>query len=142
MLTIRQDIVDLIITHARVDHPGTACGLVAGPSGSDRPERFIPMRNAADSPTFWEFDTAEQWRVWKAMDERDEEPVVIYYSQNQPGAYPSKTTIAFAQEPAHYVIVSTFGPEEAEFRSFQIADGRAVEEEIRVVGSRGPGPRA
>ena len=41
-------------------------------------ERFIPMINAERSPTFYRFDSAEQFRVWRDMDDRDEEPVVIY----------------------------------------------------------------
>ena len=46
---IRADLVDEIVAHARRDHPDEACGVVAGPEGSDRPERFIPMLNAARS---------------------------------------------------------------------------------------------
>ena len=33
--------------------------MVAGPAGCDRPERFMPMLNAARSPTFYEFDSVE-----------------------------------------------------------------------------------
>jgi proteasome lid subunit RPN8/RPN11 len=133
MLTIRRELVDSIIAHAWASHPGMACGLVAGPCGSDRPERLVRMENAAHSPTFWEFDALEQFRAWRDMDERGEEPVVIYYSQNYPGAYPSKVTSAYASESqAHYVVVSTYRPGNAEFRSFRILDGRVAEEEVRI----------
>ena len=37
--------------------------MVAGPDGSDRPERFIAMVNAERSPTFYRFDSVEQFRV-------------------------------------------------------------------------------
>jgi [CysO sulfur-carrier protein]-S-L-cysteine hydrolase len=80
MLTISRALVDKIIAHARQDHPDEACGVIAGPLGSDRPERFIPMENAARSPTFYEFDSGEHFKTWREMDERDEEPVVIYHS--------------------------------------------------------------
>jgi proteasome lid subunit RPN8/RPN11 len=77
----------------------------------------------------------EQLRVWRAMDERDEEPVVIYHSHTATEAYPSRTDIAYASEPgAHYVLVSTRDPQKAEFRSFRISDGTVTEEEIRVTG--------
>ena len=46
MLVIRADLVDAIVAHARADHPDEACGVIAGPAGSDRPERFIAMLNA------------------------------------------------------------------------------------------------
>ncbi|HEU0042083.1 MAG TPA: M67 family metallopeptidase, partial [Jiangellaceae bacterium] len=108
MLTIRRDIVDAIIKHAREDHPDEACGIVAGPEGSDRPERFIPMLNAARSPTFYEFDSMDLLRLYRDMDERAEEPVVVYHSHTATEAYPSRTDVAYASEPnAHYLLVST-----------------------------------
>ena len=85
------------MAHARADHPDEACGVVAGPAGSDRPERFIPMLNAARSPTFYEFDSAEQLRLCREMDDRDEEPVVIYHSHTATEAYPSRTDISLRQ---------------------------------------------
>ena len=99
MLTISRDLHDKIIAHARQDHPDEACGVIAGPLGSDRPDRFIPMENAARSPTFYEFDSKEQLKVWREMDDRDEEPVVIYHSHTMTEAYPSRTDISYASEP-------------------------------------------
>ena len=145
VLRIDRSIIDAIVAHARRDHPDEACGLVAGPVGSDTPTRHIAMDNAARSMTFYEFDSMEQLRVWREMDDRDEEPVVIYHSHTATEAYPSRTDIKLAQEPgAHYVLVSTRdgadspaydGP--VEFRSYRIIDGEVVEEEVRVVGSYG-----
>jgi [CysO sulfur-carrier protein]-S-L-cysteine hydrolase len=133
MLTISARLRDAIIAHARADEPDEACGVLAGPAGSDRPERFIPMQNAERSPTFYRFDSLEQLRVWREMEERDEEPVVIYHSHTATKAYPSRTDIAYASEPgAHYVLVSTADRQAAEFRSFHIADGQVQEEEVRV----------
>jgi proteasome lid subunit RPN8/RPN11 len=133
MLTISAGLRAKIIEHARTDHPDEACGVVAGPAGSDRPERFIPMLNAERSPTFYRFDSLEQLRVWREMDDRDEEPVVIYHSHTSTPAYPSRTDISYASEPdAHYVLVSTRDEAAAEFRSFKIVDGVVTEEEITV----------
>src|SRR5579875_3539678 len=87
MLTISRELYDKIVAHARADHPDEACGVIAGPAGSGRPERFIPMMNAERSPTFYRFDSMEQFQVWKEMDERDEEPVVIYHSHTATEAY-------------------------------------------------------
>ena len=134
MLRIPKDLYDKIVAHARADHPDEACGIVAGPAGSDRPERFIPMTNAARSPTFYEFDSTEQFQVWKEMDDNDEEPVVIYHSHTATEAYPSRTDVSYASEPgAHYVLVSTRDPDNSEFRSYRIADGQVTEEPVTVV---------
>jgi proteasome lid subunit RPN8/RPN11 len=134
VLTIPKNLYDKIVAHARADHPDEACGVLAGPAGSDRPERFIPMTNAARSPTFYEFDSTEQFGVWKQMDERDEEPVVIYHSHTATEAYPSRTDITLAAEPgAHYVLVSTRDPATAEFRSYRIRENEVTEEPVTVV---------
>ncbi|MGW0516228.1 MULTISPECIES: M67 family metallopeptidase [unclassified Crossiella] len=136
MLVIRRDLVDAMVDHARRDHPDEACGVIAGPAGSDRPERFIEMVNAERSPTFYRFDSGEQLRVWRAMDAADEEPVVIYHSHTATEAYPSRTDVSFAAEPnAHYVLVSTRDPEVHELRSYRIVDGVVTEEPVEVVES-------
>jgi proteasome lid subunit RPN8/RPN11 len=133
VLRIARDLYDAIIAHARRDHPDEACGIVAGPAGSDRPERFVPMENAERSPTFYRFDAMEQLKVWRAMDDADEEPVVIYHSHTATEAYPSRTDVAYASEPgAHYVLVSTREPATAEFRSYRIVDGEITEEPVEI----------
>ena len=137
VLTIAQETYDAIVAHAKRDHPDEACGVVAGPEGSDRPERFIPMVNAAGSPTFYEFDSTELLGLYKDMDARDEEPVVIYHSHTATEAYPSRTDIGLASEPnAHYVLVSTraHGNSDGavEFRSYRIIDGVVTEEDVTI----------
>jgi [CysO sulfur-carrier protein]-S-L-cysteine hydrolase len=133
MLTISAELRSKIVAHALADHPDEACGVIAGPVGSDRPERFIPMLNAERSPTFYRFDSLEQLRVWRDMDDRDEEPIVIYHSHTSTEAYPSRTDISYASEPgAHYVLVSTTDADQPEFRSFLIAEGTVTEEDVVV----------
>ena len=137
MLQISQGLVANLLAHARTDHPDEACGVIAGPAGSDRPTRFIPMVNAARSPTFYEFDSADLLKLYRELDSNNEDPVVIYHSHTSTEAYPSRTDIAYASEPfAHYVLVSTreTGTEDGpyELRSFRIVDGEVTEEEIVV----------
>ena len=136
VLAIDAEILEAIVAHARRDHPDEACGVVAGPIGSDEARRHIPMDNAARSMTFYEFDSREYLRVWREMDERDEEPVVIYHSHTATEAYPSRTDISYAGEPgAHYLLVSTRDPHVTEVRSFSIVDGTVTEEPVHVVNA-------
>ena len=108
--------------------------MIAGPEGTDRPERFIPMVNAARSPTFYEFDSMDLLKLYREMDSRDEEPVVVYHSHTATEAYPSRTDISYASEPnAHYLLVSTRNPDVEEIRSFRIVDGEVTEEEVKIV---------
>ena len=91
------------------------------------------MVNAAMSPTFYEFDSADLLALYQEMDERDEEPVVIYHSHTATEAYPSRTDISYANEPgAHYVLISTRDPETAVVRSFRIVEGTVEEEPVTV----------
>lgn len=138
MLQISQTLVDQIVGHAKADHPDEACGVVAGAAGSDSPERFIPMINAARSTTFYEFDSSDLLKLYREMDDRDEEPVVIYHSHTATEAYPSRTDVTLAGEPgAHYVLVSTREhgqePGPVEFRSYRIVDGEVTEESVEVL---------
>ena len=138
MLTITRELHDAIVAHARADHPDEACGVVAGPAGSGRPERFIPMLNAARSPTFYEFDSGDLFKLYREMDDRDEEPVIVYHSHTATEAHPSRTDVSLASEPeAHYVLVSTAEGNEPgdpfQFRSFRIVDGQITEEDVQVV---------
>src|SRR3954451_238087 len=96
------------------------------------------MVNAASSPTFYEFDPTLLLRLYRDMDDRGEEPVVIYHSHTATEAFPSRTDIGLAMEPnAHYVLVSTrehgnsAGP--VEFRSYRIVDGVVTEEDVSVL---------
>ena len=137
MLQISQELVDKLLAHARADHPDEACGVIAGSAGSDIPTRFMPMVNAARSPTFYEFDSADLLKLYRDLDANEEDPVVIYHSHTSTQAYPSRTDIAYAAEPsAHYVLVSTreTGNDDGpyELRSFRILDSEVSEEEIVI----------
>ena len=140
MLVIRADLVEAIVAHALRDHPDEACGVLAGPEGSDRPERHIPMINAERSPTFYRFDSQEQLKVWRRLDDAHEVPVVIYHSHTATEAYPSRTDVNLASEPdAHYVLVSTRDADRHEVRSYRIVDGAVTAEPINVVDEYSPG---
>jgi proteasome lid subunit RPN8/RPN11 len=108
--------------------------VIAGPEGSDLPERFIPMLNAARSPTFYEFDSGDLLKLYREMDANDEVPVVIYHSHTATEAYPSRTDANIAAEPeAHYVLVSTRDPDSHEFRSYRIVDAEITEEPVEIL---------
>ena len=131
------ELVEQMLEHARRDHPDEACGVITGADYST-PSRFIPMVNAARSPTFYEFDSADLLQLYREMDDRDEVPAAIYHSHTATEAYPSRTDVAYASEPdAHYVLVSTSecGNDEGpyELRSFHIVDGQ-VTEDVVVIG--------
>jgi proteasome lid subunit RPN8/RPN11 len=159
VLVIRADLVDEIVAHARRDHPNEACGVVAGPEGSDRPERFIPMVNAAALPgypgfhhpetdtlrfgdTFYTWESKADLLLNRELDARDETMVVIYHSHTKPGsqAYPSviDTEIAQGFPDSHHVIVGLTDPTapgRPDVRSYRLVGTALVEEDVEVVES-------
>ncbi len=134
MLTIHSRLINAMITQALNDHPIETCGVIAGPAGSNLPLRLIPMRNAAQSDNFFQFDPQQQLQVWREMDARCEESIVIYHSHTNSQAYPSHTDVEFATEPqSHYVIIPTNFLYKEEIRSFRIVDRMIIEERVRIV---------
>ncbi len=138
-MQLRRDLVDAIVAHARRDHPDEACGVIAGPEGTDRAERIVPMLNAARSPTYYEFDAGEWLALHRELTKNDEEVVVVYHSHTATEAYPSRTDIGIADHYArflrspHYVLVSTRDPDTYELRSFTIVDGVVDEEPVDIL---------
>lgn len=122
--------VDRVLAHARRDHPDEACGVIAGRDGVAT--RVVEMANAERSPTFYRFDAQEQLQVWRAMDDADEVPLVIYHSHTATEARPSRTDTSLAAEPdAHYLLVSTRSAAD-EVRSFRIVAGVVTEEPLEI----------
>ena len=134
MLTIHARLVADMVAQAKRDHPIETCGVICGPVNSDRPTRLIPMRNIAQSNVFFQFDSREQLKLWREMEDRDEECVVIYHSHTASIAYPSRDDVKFASEPnVHYVIIPT-DPWYGEMpRSFRIVDNIITEEPVRII---------
>jgi proteasome lid subunit RPN8/RPN11 len=94
------------------------------------------MDNAERSPTFYRFDSGEQLKVWRALEEAGDAPIIIYHSHTATEAYPSRTDISYASEPdAHYVLVSTRDAQEHELRSYRILDGVVTEEPVNIVSA-------
>ena len=135
MLRIDRATYDAIVAHAKRDHPDEACGIVAGPEGSDRPSGSSRWSTPPGRPTFYEFDSTELLALYKEMG-----PTTRSRSSSTTPTPPPRPTRAAptsaspASRGAHYVLVSTreHGNNEGpvEFRSYRIVDGEVTEEEV------------
>ena len=125
--------VDQVVAHARRDHPDECCGVIAGTGGAAT--RLFEMTNAERSPTGFVFDSAEWLRVYRSVDDADEDLLAVYHSHTMTEAYPSRTDVRWsANTPGtSWLLVSTRS-EELEVRSFRIEDGVVAEEELRITG--------
>ena len=129
--------VDAIVAHARRDHPDECCGVIAGRDGVAT--RMFEMDNAERSPTGFTFDSAEWLKVYREIDDADEDLLVVYHSHTATEAYPSRTDIRWSVNTpgASWLLVSTRSPAD-EVRSFRITGGEVAEEEIRITEAPGP----
>ncbi|MGH3493084.1 MAG: Mov34/MPN/PAD-1 family protein [Sciscionella sp.] len=142
MLRLPRACYHAIVTHAREEHPLEVCGVVAGPRGTHRPTRWVPLVNAAHSATRYEVSSVDLLALYRDLDARGEELVVVYHSHPSSPPYPSDTDITLASEPAaHYVVVSPRAggdrggigaSQDVEVRSFRIVDGAVREEPLEV----------
>ena len=125
--------VDAIVAHAKRDHPDECCGVVAGRDGVAT--RMFEMENAERSPTGFTFESAEWLKVYREIDDADEDLLVVYHSHTATEAYPSRTDIRWSVNTpgASWLLVSTQDPAYDEVRSFRIDDGEVTEEEIRLL---------
>jgi proteasome lid subunit RPN8/RPN11 len=131
VLELPREMVDKVIAHARRDHPDECCGVIAGRDG--RATRLFEMDNADRSPTGFTFDSDQWLKVYRDIDDADEDQLVVYHSHTMTEAYPSRTDVLWSRntEFQHWLLVSTRS-EQDEVRSFVITDGEVVEEELRV----------
>ena len=130
MLTLPRAIVDQVVAHARRDHPDECCGVIAAVDGVAT--RVFEMENAERSPTGFSFGS-DALAVYRAMDDADEEPWVVYHSHTMTEAYPSRTDIRWSATAGfpYWLLVSTRA-ETDEIRAFTIEAGLVTEVDLRL----------
>jgi proteasome lid subunit RPN8/RPN11 len=106
--------------HARAEAPNEACGLIVLRDG--RAERFVPGRNAAESPYRFELDVDPD--VWFLEDDGYE--LAVFHSHPSSPARPSRTDVENIGlwEGRPYLILSA---RTGELAAFTIRNGRIDE---------------
>lgn len=146
---IRADLVDEIVAHARRDFPLEACGQLVGPEHGDAAQRYVPMTNADDLASDFAFSPAEDIALERDLDSRGERRMLVVHSHTRvprrpltgtglPEAYPSEKDVAQMEwtPDQHWLIVGLVTADgEPEVRSYHLADGEVVEDDLQVVES-------
>lgn len=128
-LTLPRTMVDRVLAHARRDHPDECCGVISAVDG--KATTLVEMENSERSPTGFTFDSAQWLSVYRAMDDADEEPLVVYHSHTATEAYPSRTDIRWSATAGfpYWLLVSTRS-EKDEVRAYTISDGIVSEVDL------------
>lgn len=115
-------------------YPLEGCGLLIGPPGGGSVERFVPIRNEAESSRIYRLDGQEYASAALKADREGLDVIGVMHSHTHTAAYPSPTDVAEASKPLippdwHWVIVSlAWGF--PELHSFKILDGGIAEEAV------------
>ena len=131
MLTIQKADVRIIFNHCDREYPNEACGILAGRGTTV--EKVYALTSENPSPTYYQIDAQEQFRVLKEMREAGRELIGIYHSHPAGRAYPSSTDVELAFYPeAVYVIVSLIERRDPCMKGYFIVDGKVTEVPLNI----------
>jgi [CysO sulfur-carrier protein]-S-L-cysteine hydrolase len=126
---IGADLVAEMITHCELGRPNEACGILGLSDGEI--VKVFRMSNASHSPVRYSLDPAEQFAVYRALDEEGWELGGVFHSHTHTGAFPSPTDVRLASEDVPYVIVS-LAEDPPQVRAFRISKANWTDEQGEV----------
>jgi proteasome lid subunit RPN8/RPN11 len=133
--SISADLLQALIDAARAGVPNEACGLLAAASYAANggvPTRYVPLRNAAESPYRYLIDPEEQLRVWLELEDGGEVPWAIVHSHVASAAVPSATDVGLAFFPDSLYLICSLADELPSVRAWFIRDGVVTEVPLAV----------
>jgi proteasome lid subunit RPN8/RPN11 len=129
-MLIAPELLDELVAHARSELPNEACGMIA--VDGDRFTTFFAAGNEFASPMRFRIDSADQIRIWNAIDELGQE-TAIFHSHPISEARPSETDVNLARDwPGAIWVICSLAEDDAVVRGFRIDDGKVEELELDV----------
>jgi [CysO sulfur-carrier protein]-S-L-cysteine hydrolase len=132
--TLPAKLLQEIIDHSRAGLPNEACGLLVAPgyaADGGVPSRFMPLRNAAESP--YRYMLADE-DLLKVVEIEDAGEVVwgIVHSHVASPAEPSATDIGLARYPDSLYLICSLANPAPEVRAWSISDYTVLEVPLGV----------
>ena len=135
---LTEELAAEMVAHCVTGRPNEACGILGSRNGAV--VKVFRMTNADASPVRYSLEPAEQFAVYKALEEEGCQLGGVFHSHTRTPAYPSPTDVRLATEDVPYVIVS-LSSEPSEIRAFRIikdnwmdSDGRVEEVPVTISG--------
>jgi len=125
---IPQTVEAEMLAHAKACLPNEACGYLVSDSATGQVQRFVPLTNAAGSPTRFLFEPHEQLAAEQAIDAAGEQVIGIAHSHPNGGPTPSAVSIADAGrfDPFGILLHVVIAPTAGEIRSHRIIKGEVA----------------
>ena len=129
-LEISELLLREMLEHARSEYPLECCGILAGEKGEI--VRLYSMTNVEKCPCSYLMDPAEQFRVFREIEEKGLELSAVYHSHPHSPAYPSPRDIEQAFYPDSQIwIISLMDQQAPEIGAFQVKEGKVRRRAIK-----------
>ena len=126
---IAPSVVEAMVAHARACLPEEACGMLAGPSGTEVTVVF-PVENDAHSAILYSVNPRGHLRADRAAEKQGLAINGVFHSHTHSEAYPSPTDVAQAPDPSWLYVLVSLRDAEPVVRCFTIEDGTIREDEL------------
>ena len=130
MITIKRDVLNQIIVHAKGDLPNEACGYLAGEDGVVT--FAYHLTNIDHSPEHFYLDPAEQFKTVKDARSKGLQILANYHSHPVTPSRPSQEDIRLAFDPDISYVIISLAETEPVAKSFRIVNGIAANEELVI----------
>lgn len=116
------------LAHAKACFPNEACDYLVGDSANGRIQRFVPITNAAGSPTRFVFEPHEQLAAEQAIDAAGEQVIGIAHThpKGEPTSSAVDTADAGSFDPFGILLLVVVAPTTGEIRSHRIIKGEVA----------------
>jgi len=121
VVSLKSDIVTLVVAHAREASPRECCGLLIG--HADCVVEAVRMRNVAENPSRFLLDPKGHIDGRREARQRGLDVVGFYHSHPSSNAQPSATDRAEASYPDHLYLIIGLGTEPAAIALYTLRDG-------------------
>ncbi len=130
MISIKKDVLDQIIAHAKKDLPNEACGYLAGSDGEVT--YSYQLTNVDHSPEHFSFDPSEQFKAVKDARNKGLQILANYHSHPETPSRPSQEDIRLAYDPEIGYVIISLAAAEPVVKSFRISNGSATNEDLMI----------
>ncbi|MDR1540693.1 MAG: M67 family metallopeptidase [Clostridiales bacterium] len=134
MIIISRRDFDSISLHASQSLPNEACGLIAGTyeNGMKIIRKVYLLENKDLSPEHFSIEPRRQLACIKDMRTLNLSPLGNFHSHPSTPARPSEEDIRLALDPKASYLIMSLMEDEPVLKSFSIANGQAVQEELEI----------
>ena len=126
-----------MVAHCLDGLPNEGCGLLSGPYGAGlQPTGLVngihPCRNADASARTYTVDGRDYLQTSIAASARGDEIIGVFHSHTHTDAYPSRTDVEKATDPAWFYVICSLAAGDAVVRAYRIRGGEISESPVAL----------